>query len=199
MHTSSSIRHRFDVEIPRGKFVEFQRRNYIDFERRIYVEIMTSVRRGYFDVHSTFKIDEISVSFLRGFFYVVSTFIESQFAYCSLIWIFCQRSSNIRINHLHERALRIVYKDNELTFEDLLKKDNSVSIHHKNIRLLDIELYKVKYNLSAHLMSEIFNLRNIDYNLRSQTDFKPRPCKHGELWFKVIKISSTKNMGYNSP
>ena len=77
------------------------------------------------------------------------------------------RSSNIRINHLHERALRIVYKDNESTFEDLPKKDNSVSIHHKNIRLLGIELYKVKNNLSTHLMSEIFNLRNIDYDLRS--------------------------------
>ena len=71
-----------------------------------------------------------------------------------------------------ERALRIVFNDNESTFEDLVKKDNSLSIHHKNIRLLGIELYKVKNNLSTHLMSEIFNLRNIDYNLRSQTDFK---------------------------
>ena len=49
------------------------RRNYIDFERRIHVEIMTSIRRGYFDVDSTFKIDEISMSFPRGFFDVVST------------------------------------------------------------------------------------------------------------------------------
>ena len=53
---------------------------------------------------------------------LMKAFIESQFAYCPLIWMFCQRSSNIRINHLHERALRIVYKDNESTFEDLLKK-----------------------------------------------------------------------------
>ena len=86
--------------------------------------------------------------------------------------MFCQRSSNTRINHLHEKALRIAYDDNESTFEDLPKKDNSVSIHHKNIRLLGIELYKVKNNLSTHLMSEIFNLRNIDYYLRSQADFK---------------------------
>ena len=68
--------------------------------------------------------------------------------------------------------LRIVYNDNESIFEDLLQNDNFVSIHHKNIQLLDIELYKVKHNLSIYLMSEIFNLRNIDYNLRSLTDFK---------------------------
>ena len=68
--------------------------------------------------------------------------------------------------------LRIVYNDNESMFEDLLQNNNFVSIHHKNIQLLDIELYKVKNNLSTYLMSEIFNRRNIDYNLRSLTDFK---------------------------
>ena len=78
---------------------------------------------------------------------LIKTFNESQFAYCQLIWMFCQRSSNTRINHLHERALIFVYNDNESTFEDLLKKYNSVSIHYKNIRLLGIELYKVKNNL----------------------------------------------------
>ena len=64
---------------------------------------------------------------------LMKAFIESQFAYCPLIWMFCQRSSNTGINHLRERALGIVYNNNESIFEDLLKKDNSVSIHHKNI------------------------------------------------------------------
>ena len=77
----------------------------------------------------------------------MKAFIKSQFAYCPLIWMFFQRSTNTRINHLHERAVRIVYNDNESTFEDFIKKDNSVSIHHKNIRLLDVELYNVKNNL----------------------------------------------------
>ena len=48
-------------------------RNLIDFERRIHMEIMTSIQRGNFNVDSTFKIDEISISSPRGFFYVVST------------------------------------------------------------------------------------------------------------------------------
>ena len=44
------------------------RRNDINFEGRIHMEIMTSIRRGNFDVDSTFKIDEISMSSPRGFF-----------------------------------------------------------------------------------------------------------------------------------
>ena len=43
------------------------------FERRIHVEIMTSIRRGNFDLDSTFKIDEIPLILPRGYFNIVST------------------------------------------------------------------------------------------------------------------------------
>ena len=43
---------------------------------------------------------------------LLKTFIESQFGYCLLIWMFHSRIVNNKINHLHERLLRIVYKDN---------------------------------------------------------------------------------------
>ena len=46
--------------------------------------------------------------------------IESQFGYCPLVWMCCNRSCNNRINHLHERALRFIYNDKASSFEDLL-------------------------------------------------------------------------------
>ena len=106
--------------------------------------------------------------------FLMKAFIESQFAHCPLVWMFCSRSSNNRINHLHERALRIVYNDHSSTSEDLLAKDNSISIHHKNILLLAIELYKAKNNLSFQLMLELFQRREVSSNIRSQTDFSLR-------------------------
>ena len=63
---------------------------------------------------------------------------------------------NNRINHQHERAPIIVHNHHSSTFADLLVKDNSVSIHHRNIHLLAIELYKGKNNLSFQLMLELF-------------------------------------------
>ena len=48
-------------------------------------------------------------------------------------------------------------------------KDNSVTIHVRNLRILATELYKTKENLAAPIMHEIFEQRNIQYNLRSQT------------------------------
>ena len=42
---------------------------------------------------------------------VMKAFIESQFQYCPLVWMFNSRTINNRMNKLHEGALRLVYKD----------------------------------------------------------------------------------------
>ena len=102
---------------------------------------------------------------------IMKSFIESQFSYCPLVWMFSGKFSNNRINHLHERALRIVYNDYRLSFEELLQKDRSVCIHHRNIHFLAIEMFKVLKGLSSQILNDIFSLRNIEYNIRSQTDF----------------------------
>ena len=75
---------------------------------------------------------------------LMKTFAESQFEYCPLISMFHSRKANSKINHLQERSIKIVYDDYITSFEDLLKKDNSFKIHHKNIQSLAIEPFKVK-------------------------------------------------------
>ena len=79
---------------------------------------------------------------------LMKSFVESQFGYCLLIWMFSGRGVNNKINHLHERSLCIVYKDNSSSFKDLLKKNDSFTVHHRNIQSLAIESFKVKENFS---------------------------------------------------
>ena len=88
---------------------------------------------------------------------ILKTFIESQFSYCPLVWMFCSIKMNRKINHIHERALRLVYNDYISPFEKLLKNDKSVSIHHRNIHSVAIEMYKVKNKLSPPFMQDIFD------------------------------------------
>ena len=54
---------------------------------------------------------------------VMKAFIERQYNYCSLIWMFHSRTLSNKINRLHERALRIVYSDYKSSFCELLEKD----------------------------------------------------------------------------
>ena len=90
----------------------------------------------------------------------MNAFEESQFSYCPLVWMFCwTKEHNDRINHIQERGLRIVYEDHTSSFEDLLKRNGSVTVHHRNIQLVAIEMFKVKHGLNVDLISCLFKLR----------------------------------------
>ena len=80
--------------------------------------------------------------------------------------MFYSGNTNNKINRLHERALRLVYDDYVTTFEELLEKDSSFTVHHYNIQILCIELYKVFSGQSQTIFSHLFERKNINYNLR---------------------------------
>ena len=87
---------------------------------------------------------------------LMKSFIEAQFGYCPLIWMFCGRAANNKINHIHEHSLRIVYNDYISSFKDLLRREKTFTIHHRNIQSLAIELFKVMNNISNTIISELF-------------------------------------------
>ena len=73
---------------------------------------------------------------------LMKAFIESQFNYCPQIWMLHSRTHNNKINRIHERALKTVYFDYNSSFNELLDKDGSFTIHQKNVQSLAIEIYK---------------------------------------------------------
>ena len=84
--------------------------------------------------------------------------------------MFHTRALNNKINrHHHERCLRIIYNDKTSTFNELLEKDNSVSIHYSNIQALAIEMYKVAIGMHAVITNELFQLREESYYNLSYT------------------------------
>ena len=54
------------------------------------------------------------------------------------VWIFNGRIVDKKINHLHERALQIADKDYLGSFENLLAREKSFTIFHRNIQSLAI-------------------------------------------------------------
>ena len=140
---------------------------------------------------------------------IMKAFIESQFGYCPLVWMFHSRSLNNKINRIHEKALRITYNDKSSNFQALLDKDNSVTIHHRNIRTLAIETYKFLQGLSPPLFNEIFVEKELSYSLRGDNPLARRrvnSVRHGtesvsflapKIWDilpKEIKDSKTLNV-----
>ena len=94
---------------------------------------------------------------------LMQAFFDSQFSYCPLVWMFHSRQINTRINGLHHRALRMIYHDENSSFEELLRKDGSVTIHHRNLQFLATEMFKVTKGIGPAFMGEIFT-RNPNAN-----------------------------------
>ena len=89
----------------------------------------------------------------------MNAFITSQFSYYPLVWRCHSREINNRINNIHYRALRIVYSDNTSSFEDLLRKDGSETIHQENLRFLALEMFEVIHGATPSLCL-IFSQKN---------------------------------------
>ena len=124
---------------------------------------------------------------------LMKAFVTSQFSYCPLVWMFHSRKMNNRINRIHERALRLVYQDHVSTFDELLDKDNSVTIHQKNLQVLATEIFKVKNGLSPEIMKQVFELREAPYNFRSESSlFKRENVKTTNYGIQSIRYLGPK-------
>ena len=72
--------------------------------------------------------------------------------------------------------LHIIYNDKHSSFEELLVKDNSVSLHHNNIHTLAYEMYKVANGMFLEIMNDVFKLNGkTHYHLRHTAQFLVDP------------------------
>ena len=71
---------------------------------------------------------------------LMNSFFNAKFNYCLSNWMLHSRSNNTKIKHLHKLCLRIIYNDKQSSYEQLLIKDGTVSIHHGKIQTLATEI-----------------------------------------------------------
>ena len=130
-------------------------------------------------------------SFMKGFI--------SQFNYCPLIWMFHNRALSNRINKIQELALRLVYQNKNLSFNESLELGNAVAIHQRNLQGLPEEVFKVKNNFSPEIMKKAFEFKEPHYNLRSETsEIRREKNKNNKLWRPVCQIPRNQDMCYGT-
>ena len=118
-------------------------------------------------------------------------YILSSFRYCPLIWMFCSKSDNKKINSTHIRALRTVHRDFTTPSDKVLDTYNAETIHRDNLRLLATEVFKSIHRLNLSFVWDIFTDKTLSQNLRRGHLLKlPRrsECKQNSLVFRAVLL-----------
>ena len=93
--------------------------------------------------------------------------VISQLGYCPLVWMFHSRGlNNKKIICVNE------YGDKSSSFQNLLRRGNSVFIHHRNTQAAVSEVIKVKNNNIYQVMREIFVPKISPYNDHNNNSFQ---------------------------
>ena len=137
----------------------------------------------------------------------MNSFVIFYFSFCPVVWMFHNRKLNARINRLHEYALRVVYKDFDSFFEELIRRDRSTTLHQRNLQKPMTEIIKVKIGIAPELVKDIFEFADVPYTLRNQSKCsRSIPCteRYGietassigpKLWDKVpTELKNSKSL-----
>ena len=108
----------------------------------------------------------------------MNAFFKSSFSYSPLTWMMHSRKLNNKINRFHEICLRVPYNDVLSSFEKLLERYNSVSVHNGNIERLAFELYYLFNSICPDIMKDVYPLRtSSNCDVRSKLTFSTRSIK----------------------
>ena len=61
-----------------------------------------------------------------------NAFIDSQFNYAPLRWMFCKKGLHLKMQKIHHKTLKVIYQSNK-TYKELLELSETVSIHQRHL------------------------------------------------------------------
>ena len=116
------------------------------------------------------------------------SFILSNFNYCPLVWHFCGKTNNKKLEKIQERSLRILYDDYDSTYEDLLCNNRSSTLLLSRLKTLLLETFKSLRHTNAECLHDIFNPKMAPYDLRTTNIEQPKrnTTTHGLRSFSYL-------------
>ena len=95
-----------------------------------------------------------------------NAFIDSQFLYAPLIWMFCGKTFCSKIEKIHHRTLKGIYGIDD-SYNNLLLHSSPVSIPQRHLRLLVTEIFKSIFQINPEFRWSFFKQKKLSYKLRN--------------------------------
>ena len=75
--------------------------------------------------------------------HLIDTYFLSCFSYAPIVWMFCSKAKNAKIDALHKKALKLV-TPNESNYDKMRQLNKTTSIHTRNIHFLLVEVFRCR-------------------------------------------------------
>ena len=97
---------------------------------------------------------------------VFKSFIRSKFNFCPIIWHFCSQTITEKLEKLQYSALRKVHNHFQSSYEDLLHRDNTTTLHLGRLQSIAIETFKCLNGIAPEYIRDLVKLKDNKYNFR---------------------------------
>ena len=123
---------------------------------------------------------------------IYNSFVISNFTYCPLVWHFCGKKNNNKIEKIQERALRILYKDNVSTYGELTDKADSSTMLISRLKVLALETFKSMQEINTPAMNDLFTQNDVPYSMRNSMKAIQRKRKTATYGLRSISYLGPK-------
>ena len=108
---------------------------------------------------------------------IFNSFIKSNFNYCPLVWMCCDKRNVDRIEKLQCRALRFVCNDFVSNYECLLDRCGMKPLHVERLQKLALKVFKCVHKICPSYMNDMFEVMDLQYDLRDPYPVREKPSK----------------------
>ena len=109
---------------------------------------------------------------------IFQSFVLGNFTYCPIVWHFCGKQNNGKIEKVQKRALRILYDDYESECNELLDKSGAISMLQFRKNCIILEVFKSIHNSSPWYIQDMFEIKKSSYSMRDSSKLILQPKRN---------------------
>ena len=123
---------------------------------------------------------------------LVDAHVISQFNYSSTVWHFCGLTEIHKMEKLHEKCIIFIYNEYDMSYFELLKKNQLTTLFGKRILAMCCETFKTIHGLNAGYMQDIFEKRPSKYPSRYKNNLYVPKVNQVTYGYKSFRVQGPK-------
>ena len=119
---------------------------------------------------------------------IFNSFIMSNFNYCPLVWHFCGKGNNDKLEQIQERSLRTLLSYTRSDYESLLDTFGTIPLLTSRLKYMTLEAVRSVRQENAACLHDMFHVNEVPYEMRWNKIIQPKmkTTTHGLRSFSYL-------------